>query len=128
MACVDTNFLIDLARKDKHARAKVDEMLQNNESMYTTTISLAEYFAGAYGSQDKKAIEHARLFLGSFARIILDDKSAMQYGELYNSLRSSTIGDRDLFIASIALANGLTLITRNVKHFERVPGLRIESW
>jgi tRNA(fMet)-specific endonuclease VapC len=128
LVCVDTNFLIDLAKKDKAARAKMDEMLRNNESVYTTTISLAEYFAGAYGSKDKAAIEHARRFLGSFARITLDDRSAMQYGELYNSFRSSTIGDRDLFIASIALANGQTLITRNVKHFESVPGLKIESW
>jgi tRNA(fMet)-specific endonuclease VapC len=128
LACVDTNFLIDLAKKDKDARAKMDEMLQNNESVYTTTISLAEYFAGAYGSKDKNAIEHARRFLGSFASITLDDRSAMQYGELYNSLRSNSIGDRDLFIASIARANGQTLITRNVKHFERVPGLKVESW
>lgn len=128
MACVDTNFLIDLARKEKGARAKMEEMLQKNERVYTTTINLAEYFAGVYGSKDRTAIEHARRFLGSFASITLDEKSAMQYGQLYNSLRSNTIGDRDLFIASIAMANGQTLITRNAKHFERVPGLKIESW
>jgi hypothetical protein len=43
------------------------------------------------------------------------------WGELARSLKSETIGDRDLFIASIALANKQTLVTKNKKHFERVP-------
>ena len=38
------------------------------------------------------------------------------------------IGERDLLIASIALARRLTVITHNVSEFRRVPGLRIEDW
>jgi tRNA(fMet)-specific endonuclease VapC len=38
------------------------------------------------------------------------------------------IGAMDLRFASIALANGLTLLTRNVRHFGKVPGLAIEDW
>jgi len=38
------------------------------------------------------------------------------------------IGPCDLFIAGIALANDMTLITRNTCEFERVPGLRVENW
>ncbi|MBR1790542.1 MAG: hypothetical protein IJ754_02120 [Bacteroidaceae bacterium] len=34
----------------------------------------------------------------------------------------------DMFIAATALTEGLTLITGNVKHFERIPGLKIENW
>ena len=33
-----------------------------------------------------------------------------------------------LVIAAIALSRDLTLVTGNVRHFERVPGLRIENW
>ncbi|NOJ27075.1 MAG: PIN domain nuclease, partial [Nitrososphaera sp.] len=50
------------------------------------------------------------------------------WGELAQSLKSDTIGDRDLFIACIALSNKQTLITRNKKHFERVSGLQVEGW
>jgi type I restriction-modification system DNA methylase subunit len=38
------------------------------------------------------------------------------------------IGDFDLLIASIALTYGETLLTRNVRHFSRVPGLAVESY
>jgi tRNA(fMet)-specific endonuclease VapC len=38
------------------------------------------------------------------------------------------IGTMDLRIAATALANGLTLLTRNAKDFARVPGLAFEDW
>jgi tRNA(fMet)-specific endonuclease VapC len=38
------------------------------------------------------------------------------------------VGTMDLKIASIALANGATLLTRNVNDFQRVPGLRFSNW
>jgi tRNA(fMet)-specific endonuclease VapC len=38
------------------------------------------------------------------------------------------IGERDLLIASIALARGLTVVTHNVSEFARVPGVKTEDW
>ena len=38
------------------------------------------------------------------------------------------IGTMDLRIASIALANDLTLVTRNTSDFAQVPNLKIEDW
>ncbi len=38
------------------------------------------------------------------------------------------IGTMDLRIASIALAQGATLLSRNVTDFQKVPGLRVEDW
>lgn len=49
-------------------------------------------------------------------------------GQLVSSMRSNTIGDRDLFTTSIAIANRQVLITENKKHFERVAGLDVEDW
>jgi tRNA(fMet)-specific endonuclease VapC len=59
-----------------------------------------------------------------------DDASARAYGEIRAALsRAGTpIGPNDLMIASIALTNGLVLITRNVREFGRVAGLRTEDW
>ena len=36
--------------------------------------------------------------------------------------------DTDILIASIALENGMTLVTGNTKHFERIEGLELENW
>lgn len=38
------------------------------------------------------------------------------------------LDEPDLRIASIVLASGLTLVTGNVRHFGRVPGLSVENW
>ena len=42
--------------------------------------------------------------------------------------RGQSIGPLDTLIAGSALANGLILVTRNTKEFERVPGLQVENW
>lgn len=42
-------------------------------------------------------------------------------------LRDARPGETDLLIASVALTNGQTVITRNVKHFPGIPGLSVES-
>lgn len=55
-----------------------------------------------------------------------DDRSGAEYERLRKArLR---IGTMDLKIAAIALANEALLLTRNINHFERVPGLRVEDW
>ena len=54
--------------------------------------------------------------------------------EVYGPLRArleatgKPLDDPDLRIASIALARDLTLVTGHVKHFARIPDLRIENW
>ena len=48
----------------------------------------------------------------------------------YESLRKAgvRVGTMDMKIASIALANNATLLTRNTNDFNRIPGLNIEDW
>lgn len=42
--------------------------------------------------------------------------------------QGNRVADADLFIASIALAQRATLITGNLRHYERIPDLLIEDW
>ena len=43
-------------------------------------------------------------------------------------LKGSSIGDFDAMIAGIALTNGESVVTTNLKHFEKVEGLQVETW
>lgn len=129
MVCVDTSFLVALERRDKGAIEKMRELEDSGEVVHATAVTVAEYYRGAYGSKDKaRALKDVRGLLDRFVILDLDYESGRICGELAQSLKSGMIGDRDLFIASIALANKQAVITRNKKHFERVPGLEVEDW
>jgi tRNA(fMet)-specific endonuclease VapC len=58
--------------------------------------------------------------------LALDRDSAKAAGAIND--KSNPIGESDLLIASIVLANKQVLITRNKKHFERISGLKVEDW
>ncbi|MDZ7969371.1 MAG: hypothetical protein RM368_31240 [Nostoc sp. DedSLP03] len=66
--------------------------------------------------------------------ILLSEFNVLQYDEksqgIYQNFRTQRIriGTQDLRIASIVLANKGILLTRNLRDFEKVPGLNIEDW
>lgn len=129
MVCADTSFIIALERREQAAIEKIKQLEEEGEVVYTTAVSVAELYSGAYGSKDKtKAVKDAKSLLEMFAVLNLDYESGKMWGELAQSTKSNTIGDRDLFIASIVLSNKQILITKNKKHFERIPRLQVEGW
>ena len=69
-------------------------------------------------------------FFQRFESLAFDDIAAEHYGRLRSVLQKqgTLIGPNDLLIASIALANNVTLVTRNTAEFGRVPGLQMEDW
>jgi len=129
MVCADSDFIADLDRGNAAALAKLDELEGRGEPVYTTAINVAELYRGAHGSRNSdRAIGRIEKILSRFSVLNLDYESAKLWGAFAKKLKSNTIGELDLFIASIALSNKQPLITRNKKHFERVPGLEVEGW
>ncbi|HVW01713.1 MAG TPA: type II toxin-antitoxin system VapC family toxin, partial [Planctomycetaceae bacterium] len=59
-----------------------------------------------------------------------DSGCAEQYGQLRAQLldTGTPVDPRDLMIASTALHHNLTVVTHNLRHFEVIPGLRVENW
>ena len=97
--------------------------------MATSVVTMAELWQGAAKHADPTA--KRRLwndFLLPYDVYAFDRASAEQHGELRYRLRHAPIGERDLLIAAVAMANNLTLVTANTREFERVPGLRVEDW
>jgi tRNA(fMet)-specific endonuclease VapC len=66
--------------------------------------------------------------LATLKIIPIDASAADIFDQLRENKKLKKIGRADLLIASIALAHRATLITRNLKHFQLVPGLAVENW
>ena len=99
--------------------------------MKTTPISASELFEGAYSIRGRKGeVEVVRATLEHLELLELSIPVCEKYGRLTNELGSkgSPIGDLDALIASAAIVHRQILLTKNKKHFDRVPGLVTESW
>jgi tRNA(fMet)-specific endonuclease VapC len=100
------------------------------EGLGLSVIVLAELYEGVYYSRDAAQSEQKlNDFLESVTLVGMDEATAKIFGRERGRLRAAgmMIGDMDLLIAATALQYGLTLLTNNRKHFERIEGLRIES-
>jgi tRNA(fMet)-specific endonuclease VapC len=56
------------------------------------------------------------------------DGAVREYKRLQEQKGLKKIGHADLLAASVALANRATLVTRNLRHFRRIPNLELENW
>jgi tRNA(fMet)-specific endonuclease VapC len=122
MTIADTDVLIDyLAGKGE---AGAVERLLRHGALKTTVISRFELLSGA-----KNAKQLARLvqLLGAVPSLGMDDAAADAASEIRRSLERSgnPIGMADSLIAGIVTSNAGELLTRNRRHFERVPGIRL---
>ena len=66
--------------------------------------------------------------LAPFTAINFTAPAAVIWGQLLHTTRKQPVGPRDLLIAATALADGMTVVTHNVKEFGRIPTLLLEDW
>ena len=87
-----------------------------------------------YGAEHSRNPERERKIVGEFVEAFeiapFDGDAARKYGQVRQLLGSegNLIGDRDIMIASCALAHDAVLVSNNLSDFERVPGLKLVSW
>ncbi len=95
------------------------------------SIVREELLFGAYRTKNaSRSIADVNQFLAGFASLPFNDATADISARIRANLEAAgeRIDVNDVLIASIALANGLILVTHNVRHLSRVPGLSIEDW
>ncbi len=103
------------------------------EDQATSSITLGELLYGAHrlGERGRALLDKvAATVANNLPVLAFDDRAAREYGRLRADLeqQGTPIGDADMRIASIALVHGLTVVTGNIRHFQRVPGIQVESW
>ena len=126
---LDTNIVIYVIKRRPLAALQLFN--ENAGHMAISSITLAELLHGA-----EKSNEPAR------SRAVVEDfcsrlevlpygpKAALHYGSIRASLErlGLPIGVNDLHIAAHARSEGLTLISNNLREFERVEALQLANW
>ena len=99
------------------------------EEQFTSAVVLGELYKGAFRSSAvARHLENIeQRLLPSVTVLSYDSAAARVYGEIRARLEAagSPLADADLQIAATALLHDLELVTGNVRHFKRVPSLRI---
>jgi tRNA(fMet)-specific endonuclease VapC len=138
---LDTDHMSLLERLDNQAgfqiRNRMDQVLSASDSAATTIITFEEQVRGWMSrlakaktiSQQVYDYQKLNQLLENYRTITVldfDEKSGLQFQALQKA--RIRIGTMDLKIAATAIANNATLLSRNLKDFNKVPGLKVEDW
>ncbi|MBI4145891.1 type II toxin-antitoxin system VapC family toxin [Candidatus Woesearchaeota archaeon] len=130
MKVLDSDFLIALLRKDPDIPSKLRELLTSDEKVTTTIFNAHEVLFGARLTNHPRNIEKTQRLLNSLDTLTYDSEAMHHAVEIIALLqeKGERIGIFDELVSGICIANSATIVTRNVKHFSRVPGLKLEKW
>ena len=127
---LDTNICI-YAIKNKPPKVFAELQKHDPSEICISSVTYAEL---VYGVEKSAAVDKNRLALAMLLADIsilgFDAEAADEYGAIRAHLErnGSPIGPLDMMIAGHARSRGCTLVTNNVREFERVPDLLIENW
>ncbi|MAG73364.1 hypothetical protein CL620_03550 [archaeon] len=125
---VDTTFLIDVVRGRKDAK----KLLASSATFVTTQINMYEVLVGIFSQREPgSGAVVAHSLLSGIPVLPCDDAAIIKAADLTATLQQvgKEIGHMDSLIAGAALSKGVTtIVTKNVKHFKRIKGLKVETY
>jgi tRNA(fMet)-specific endonuclease VapC len=128
---IDTSVLIGQER----GRLDLESRLAHREDVFfLSVVTASELLHGVHRAADpsirtrRSALVEA--VLARFPLLDIDLATARIHAQIGAELMASgtSIGPNDLWLAATCIAHGLSIATGNVREFNRVPGLRVESW
>lgn len=123
---VDSDYLISALANRAEPVATLARLQPAGVSI--TWATLAEVYEGAFGFPDPPAmLATFRAFLRPYPVLPADEPTMARFGELRSMLRrrGRMIPDFDIVLAATALEHNLTVVTFDVRHFNRIPGLNL---
>jgi len=132
MYLFDTDVISHLFKKIPPPALLARLALIPARDQYISTITIAEIVYGACKSErpDFHLANLEKILLPTVNVVVFDSKAAYLCGRLRAHLEGAgtPLAFADLEIAAIAITHDLTLISGNLRHFSRIPGLRVENW
>ena len=127
---LDTNICIYLLKGRYPNIAEVMRGLSPTTIKIPAIVAAELYYGAERSSNVKKALGIVKKFLEPFELVAFCTKAAIESSTIRVLLEKEgrIIGPYDILIAATALLHGGTLVTRNTKEFNRVPGLRVVDW
>ena len=129
---LDTNVLSEVIRKDPNRglMQRLDKVAPRDAVTSVVCVSELRHGAArvAHGARLWERI--TREILSRVEILPLGEAEAVRAGDLLAKLEAQgePIGVEDVWIGATALEHRLTVVTRNLKHFRRIPSLVSESW
>ena len=126
---LDTNTLSELIRNP--GGPMVQRLAAEAPDTVCTSIVVAcELRFGAQRKGSAALTQRVEQLLAALPVLPFDEPADGHYADIRVALeRAGTpIGSNDLLIAAHARSRGLTLVTHNLREFERVPGLKVVDW
>lgn len=123
LVIADTDVVLDFFTNTPPFAQALSDLLREGR-LALTAITVFELYAGILGAKRLKQIE---AFCEGVPVFGLDLLAAAYAGKIFTYLKSKgiTVGNQDILIAGICLANGLPILTRNSAHFAPIQGLTI---
>ena len=128
MKLLDTDTCIGLLKGDE---AVVASWRACMEPCALPSMVVGELYYGAFKSGIReKELERVDRFVDIFQEVGPSKRSMRRFGEIKASLerKGVRLADADIIIGSIAVEEGLALVTGNLRHYNRIDGLVIENW
>ena len=128
MMLLDTNIVIDFFNGNSGTAEKIK---QHIDKIALCTLVVAELDYGAKASKKAKASSTKLYSFVELAKVMpFDLECVKQFGTIKSKLRQigKPTGEMDALIAATAMAYKSTLVTGNIKHFENIEGLKLETW
>ena len=130
---IDSSIFIAAERGDPALRSALAVLPQDEGDLFISAVTVFELLHGVHrASTEKRAVREAFVenALQTFPILAFDEPAARIFASIDAPL--SAAGNRlpieDLMIAAIALARGHDVVTRDLRSFPRVPGLKWVKW
>lgn len=129
-ALIDTDIISYFLKGNETVFVKFQEYIKQYEKINISSITYYEILSGLTFKGASKQLKIFEDFCSSSIIIDITLDSIKKSAEIYSEQRKSgeSVDDIDILIAGIAIFNDLTLITNNVRHFQKIKGLKTENW
>ena len=126
---LDTDTCIGVLRQRSGVVQRLSQIAPTDCAVSMVTVY--ELFCGVEKAQNpSRERQKVEQFISAIIELPLDRAAAETAARIRADLerQGQPIGPYDLLIAGQSLVSNLTLVTNNVQEFQRVEGLRLESW